>query len=89
MFNRNRNLGMDDSEAIKKAVLAKIDQEYGTEKTKLMTENAELKARITLLDALLKDKLRSFESNQITVRNLFEPQPTPSPTLPNTEVINQ
>lgn len=87
MFNRNRNLGMDDSEAIKKAVLNKIDQEYGTEKTKLMTENAELKARITLLDALLKDKLRSFESNQITVRNLFEPQ-SPQPQ-PNTEVINQ
>jgi hypothetical protein len=72
LYNKNRSLGMDDSEALKRAVLHKIDQEYGQEKVDLMRENAQLTAKIALYEQMLKERLQQLENHQITIRKEYE-----------------
>jgi hypothetical protein len=71
LYNKNRSLGMDEAEALKRAVLHKIDQEYGQEKVDLMKENAQLTAQIALYEQMLKERLVQLENHQITVRKEY------------------
>jgi len=70
-YTRNRQLGMDESDAIQRAVMAKIDDDYGQDKKILESENAELKGKIALYQELLKNKLQNSEKNTINVRSEF------------------
>jgi hypothetical protein len=72
LYTRYRQLGLDEQESLKKCILDKIDKEYGQEAKQLQRENAELKAKISMFQSLLKKKLKSLENNEINVRNEYE-----------------